>query len=674
MADINQSVDGLTTPQEAVIPPTAPQQATPPAAPEKLSSATRRWEKLILLGASVAYVLYLMWVGILMTLLPSGEESLRPLVLIGQASAAFASLIFVGVAAGLLFRIAQSHATIDARKRGLIRLVILVIPGLLISGVMAYAISQEPAVGVDIVNPATSQEWIAPVAMTFSLEKAVEILGTRGFRPISYKWDINNDRKVDQETVVPTLTATYDTQGVYTLSVTMTAADGTKRSAAKRFVILTSVFGVSPAQPIVSKPVVFSVAGLIKDPNSLAQVDWDFDNDGKADETGKSAQATYTYYKTGQYKVTAVVSLVNKTQATYSRTITVQDPPILPFPVTLDSEPSNLIGSIPFATLFSINTKEPVAEVAWDFGDGQKGTGLRVAHTYNENGNYAVEAKVRTQSGVTAVLNTAVQVVEQLNLPDLTFDGSPKPQGDTIQGQVPLTINLTPRTNTAFVQFNWEAPEATEVGSTDTNLQAIYRRDGTYNLTLVAQDLNNHVLRKVYKVIANPPEAYVSIAMNPETGLAPLTVTFDASESTSPGDDPTGFIWNFGDGTPETTQGAIAKHTYTIPRTYNIGLTVQTVSGKSYRTTSTLVVRAQVLSACMTRSKENIQAGTSVQFYSDCTAGSPKTYLWNFGDNSESTDADPVHLYTQPGTYTVTLTIDDGAGHTNTTTTTLTVS
>lgn len=35
------------------------------------------------------------------------------------------------------------------------------------------------------------------------------------------------------------------------------------------------------------------------------------------------------------------------------------------------------------------------------------------------------------------------------------------------------------------------------------------------------------------------------------------------------------------------------------------------------------------------------------------------TYLWNFGDNSTSTEQNPIHVYTTPGRYTVSLTITD---------------
>jgi len=47
---------------------------------------------------------------------------------------------------------------------------------------------------------------------------------------------------------------------------------------------------------------------------------------------------------------------------------------------------------------------------------------------------------------------------------------------------------------------------------------------------------------------------------------------------------------------------------------------------------------------------------------------------WDFGDSSTSTEANPVHTYSESGTYTVTLTVTDDAGNSNTATKTVEVS
>ncbi len=47
-----------------------------------------------------------------------------------------------------------------------------------------------------------------------------------------------------------------------------------------------------------------------------------------------------------------------------------------------------------------------------------------------------------------------------------------------------------------------------------------------------------------------------------------------------------------------------------------------------------------------------------VQFKLQCTF-EPTRYHWSFGDGDESSVAEPIHVYTQPGDYRVTVAIDD---------------
>jgi len=49
-------------------------------------------------------------------------------------------------------------------------------------------------------------------------------------------------------------------------------------------------------------------------------------------------------------------------------------------------------------------------------------------------------------------------------------------------------------------------------------------------------------------------------------------------------------------------------------------------------------------------------APLTVQF-TDLSTGSPNTWLWEFGDGTTSSEKNPVHTYTQPGYYTVQLTV-----------------
>ncbi len=656
------TVDGVSPPAPAV---TAPQPAAAPA-------SSTQWKLLIALILGVPYVLYAFWCLFLLTSLPSATAS-DTFVTIALSSVIAGGIVLAAVSYIIFMRIGSSKALPNAKLIALIKLGLFAVPGILLSAATGFMISGEPQLSIAITNPTSSDQLVAPLTMTFSVAQTVELLKQRGFAPIQYSWDINGDNQIDQQTLSPELTATFDREGIKTVRVVMRSSDGSTRDASRRFLISRSVFSVTPLPAIVERPVVFSLAQLYPQSDAVRTVSWDFDGDGTADDEGPGLQTSFTYLRTGSFTVSAVASLANNTQVRYERTIDVQEEPPQPFPVSMKSQPNNLIGTAPFAALFSIETSEPVHSVQWDFGDGQKGEGQRVTHTFGRNGSYAVVARVRSQSGVIAEVNTLVKVVDELRLNDLRFEGSPQVQSNRISGEVPLTLDLRPVTQTPFVDFVWEAPDATEIGSTDTRLQAIYRRPGTYTITLVGQDQENHVLRLPIEVQVNPPSSVITFQMSPESGIAPLTVKFDASASEIPGEEITGFIWDFRDGSEVEYGGAFSQHVFTRPGTYAVNLTARTTSGKQQSTTRTLVVRAASLQPRILASRLSGQAPLTVAFDASPSSGLISNYEWNFGDNTQNDGMQVEHTFLDPGTYTVVLTVRDAAGASSSTTATITV-
>lgn len=62
----------------------------------------------------------------------------------------------------------------------------------------------------------------------------------------------------------------------------------------------------------------------------------------------------------------------------------------------------------------------------------------------------------------------------------------------------------------------------------------------------------------------------------------------------------------------------------------------------------------------------NAQSGSTNDVFSFSytgTAGTPDSYLWNFGDGNTSTDQNPTHTYSQGGTYTVSLYVENTGGN-----------
>ena len=141
----------------------------------------------------------------------------------------------------------------------------------------------------------------------------------------------------------------------------------------------------------------------------------------------------------------------------------------------------------------------------------------------------------------------------------------------------------------------------------------------------------------------------------PSSGPFPLEVTFtDAST----GQTPLSWSWIFGDG--GTAQGETVTHTYFEVGTYTVSMTAISFP-LAYDTEvkrDVVVVVPPTIDVDFGASPSSGPNPLTVAF-TDATTAEPLTgWSWNFGDGGTSEDQDPVHTYTAPGTYSVSLTAE----------------
>ncbi|MDD1708397.1 MAG: PKD domain-containing protein [Methanoregulaceae archaeon] len=152
---------------------------------------------------------------------------------------------------------------------------------------------------------------------------------------------------------------------------------------------------------------------------------------------------------------------------------------------------------------------------------------------------------------------------------------------------------------------------------------------------------------------AQPP--FVSFSADPSSGEVPLTVSFtDLSSGT-----PTSWFWSFGDGGTATVQNPI--HEYQVAGVYTISLTVQNQYGASTKTEVGRISAGMIPVAAFTGNPTEGAAPLMVQF-TDLSTGSPSSWAWNFGDGTGSADKNQVHMYLQPGDYSVSLMVTNSYG------------
>jgi PKD repeat protein len=138
-------------------------------------------------------------------------------------------------------------------------------------------------------------------------------------------------------------------------------------------------------------------------------------------------------------------------------------------------------------------------------------------------------------------------------------------------------------------------------------------------------------------------------------GAAPVTVHF-TDQSTPPG--ASHWFWDFGDGSSSVLRNP--SHHFIDNLSYDVSLT----AGNPYcRNTSmetgSVVVGRPVAGFTASPTSDIVPA---IITFTDRSSGTPDTWLWDFGDGGSSTEQNPVHTYTVPGTYTVTMTATNAFG------------
>jgi PKD repeat protein len=155
-----------------------------------------------------------------------------------------------------------------------------------------------------------------------------------------------------------------------------------------------------------------------------------------------------------------------------------------------------------------------------------------------------------------------------------------------------------------------------------------------------------------------PPVANFSVQLT--TVAVDTEVQFT---DTSTGNPMTAWAWDFGDGTTSSEQNPI--HIYEVAGTYTVTLAATNECGVDFEIKiDYITVGAGVAPvAAFTQSVDSGDVPFSVAFTNLSTGTPTLTYVWDFGDGSAtSTQTNPTHLYTEPGTYTVTLTVTNAAG------------
>lgn len=266
---------------------------------------------------------------------------------------------------------------------------------------------------------------------------------------------------------------------------------------------------------------------------------------------------------------------------------------------------------------------------SWDFGDGGLSTEINVIHTYGEGVfNVCLTAKNNYDTDTKCAEVLAVHIP----VANFTFTGDP-------------IVNFTDLTTGGATTWNWNFDDG--VVATIKNPTHTFTANGIYNVCLTASNpLGSSNFCQDVEINSILPVPDFSFAGDPTFLFTDLTANA-----------PDSWNWTFGDGISSTEQNPI--HTYAVNDAYTVCLTASNIAGSASICKEVIVDGYSPIVANFSN------AGDPIVAFLDLSTNDPFSWFWSFDDGTISTEQNPVHEYTENGTYFVCLTATGPGGTDN---------
>jgi len=312
-------------------------------------------------------------------------------------------------------------------------------------------------------------------------------------------------------------------------------------------------------------------------------------------------------------------------------------------------------GETPLLITFT-NLSSGASAYYWDFGDLSYSTSANPTHIYESSGIYTVS--LTAISGLTSGLTTRSNYISAISV--CADFGYTLISGTTYQFSNSSTNALT---------YNWDFGDG--YTSSTTNPIHIFSGSGSFNVRLSANGATTQSIKiktvSVILTLANfnllPYDTYgwplcTRIGPNYFDSITSAGFYIDnLSQNES------ACKWDFGDGRlidNSCHKTSSFSFGYDTPGVYTITLSAYGPLNNSIASKTVTAVDPQAdFSASPLFGSNNL----NVQFTNLSTGAS--TYLWDFGDGSFSTCANPTHTYLNNGLYSVILSATSGIGYGN---------
>ncbi len=495
---------------------------------------------------------------------------------------------------------------------------------------------QEPVEDVADEAPEVIETLIANFSVSSGSAAEGEVLrftDTSTGSPTSWTWDFGDGTGAQE----PNVEKAWPNDGIYVVALTITNARGDQSTQLAEITVVPKTVLLAPAADFTfdrsTIEVGESVSLTSRTTGEVDLLEWNFGNG----ESSVGPTAKHTYDEAGTYTVTLTASN-SAGESSTSTKITV---------LSGVEPPRAAIGNVPtsvvqgqFVTLTSTSLNEPT-RLSWDLGDGKTAAGKSVKHSWDQPGTYRVRLTAENSEGSDATF-VDITVTKRISPPVSQFTQSTTEVG---VGEVVTFTNLSLNNPTKLI-WNF-GDDTTARGETATKS---WSTPGRYRVTLRATNDAGTNRTGVTITVRRPVDPPVANFTAGATFVATDTRVDFQDTSTN---NPTSWSWNFGD--TGVSSNPTTSHEWAKPGTYTVRLTVSNAGGSSTKEQQIVVKDAPSANF-----RWAIVEGTTVKF-TDTSWDEPKTYAWDFGDGTTSTERSPTHTF-PPGAFNVTLVVSNEAG------------
>ncbi|HEX5024640.1 MAG TPA: PKD domain-containing protein, partial [Agriterribacter sp.] len=207
-------------------------------------------------------------------------------------------------------------------------------------------------------------------------------------------------------------------------------------------------------------------------------------------------------------------------------------------------------------------------------------------------------------------------------------------------GCSPIVVQFADQSTGSPQQWKWDLGNG--VISFLQNPSTTYFNAGTYNVKLIVQNSAGSDSIVKSQFITVYPNPVVDFSASDTSGCFPMPVQF-SDQSVSQTGTIINYSWDFGDG--DTSSLPNPPHTYISSGDFSVTLKVINSYGciQTFSKTKYIKINRGVTAGFTNTNPPKCIAPVTVNFTNTSLGPGSLTYTWDFGDGTNSNEADPVH-------------------------------